>query len=151
MAPGCYKMHPNGNCVTCESLRVTTSFRSLRRPRAGKYDIKKQLTCTSTYVIYIINCLKPGCTVQYVGSTVQELKERHYGHRRYISKGKARYGEHLKYHGKQYELIAIEQVADGNRIRTKKGFQNAELKLTDRKYYWIEKLDACSVNVRGCR
>lgn len=134
MAKGCHKTHGN-NCVTCNVLTETKYFSSFSTKLV--YEIHQSLTCTSPYVIYVVNCLKPDCMKQYVGETENTLTKRHYGHRSEIQSRATPFGQHFSMHP-NYELIAIEQVPD-NGI------------LEERKKFWINTLGACSINVKYCR
>lgn len=140
MAPGCFRTdHGNFSCVTCEVLKETDRFNSVRKPRRYNFRIKEHLTCTSSYVVYLVNCLRPSCMEQYVGCTETELKQRHRIHRHEIRNQTTPFGEHFSKH-KRFELIAIEQVPN-NDINL----------LLKREKFWITKLDACSINVHHCR
>ncbi|KAJ8031999.1 hypothetical protein HOLleu_25394 [Holothuria leucospilota] len=78
---GCFKSHER-NCVTCNVLKETRVFKS--QIAGVTYKIFNSVTCTSTSVIYLINCLD--CKKQYVGETGGELRQRHRGHRQEFKK-----------------------------------------------------------------
>ena len=73
------------SCLTCSSLVTETKFTSAANGQSfnGIYDFEdgepRILSCKSVNVIYLLEC--DNCRSQYVGETVQELKDRMSGHR----------------------------------------------------------------------
>ncbi|OCT83245.1 hypothetical protein XELAEV_18025782mg [Xenopus laevis] len=59
-------------CITYRHMKVSKRFKSTVTGR--EFDIKGYINCNTTYVIYLITCLK--CQMQYVGCTTEKLKER---------------------------------------------------------------------------
>lgn len=99
---GCFKSHER-NCVTCNVLKETRVFKS--QTTGVTYKICNSVTCTSTSVIYLINCLD--CKKQYVGETGGELRQRHRCHRQEFKKGHTPLGKHFKGPCNNFELIGI--------------------------------------------
>ena len=70
--------HPR--CVTCRyHLDCHPTFQSTHPRNYTTYRIRHSLTCTSSYLIYLITCTK--CKKQYVGCTQQQLNIRMNHHR----------------------------------------------------------------------
>ena len=75
---GCYR-HVHGArgraCMLCpklkESRKFTNTFTGL------SYNIRHNLTCKSTYVVYLITC--QACSSQYTGKTTEAMHKRHSG------------------------------------------------------------------------
>ncbi|XP_063775638.1 uncharacterized protein LOC134911273 [Pseudophryne corroboree] len=65
--PGCYRCT---GCTTCSFMEYGDSF---AHPHSGeRIAIRHILTCSSTYVVYIIRC---PCGLLYVGKTMRQFKE----------------------------------------------------------------------------
>jgi hypothetical protein len=74
---GCYKCKAT-RCVLCtHHMQETREFRST--VNGTKYQIRDKLDCTSSNIVYLIDCKKCG-KAQYVGESGQTLKKRFYGH-----------------------------------------------------------------------
>ena len=124
VSKGCFKTHDKC-CVTCAVLRDTKTFQSFYTGQ--KFFVQGDLTCSTTGVIYLLNCLD--CKKQYVGETGSELRIRHRGHRQEFKRGHTPIGKHFQT-CKQFELIAIEKLRNNNkRVRE------------ERELHWIFKLN----------
>ena len=75
---GCYKCDRK-KCVTCSVIKITKSFTCKNSGRT--YNIRYQLGCRSSWIIYLIQCKALGCGKQYIGRSWKEMRSRHYGHR----------------------------------------------------------------------
>ena len=64
------------SCYLCKMMNTATSITSTSN--RYKIEIKKEITCNTRNVIYLIECKK--CKKQYVGQTGNSLKERFRGH-----------------------------------------------------------------------
>ena len=109
---GSFKLHER-NCVTCYVLKETKVFKS--ETTGVTYKIFNSVTCTSTSVIYLINCLD--CKKQYVGETGGELRQRHRGHRQEFKKGHTPLGKHFKGPCNNFELIGISTFPNFNKAQ----------------------------------
>ena len=68
------------HCVTCRyHLLCTSTFQSTNPRNQIIYRIRHPLTCSSTYIVYLITCTK--CKKQYIGCTTQQLNTRINHHR----------------------------------------------------------------------
>ena len=73
------------SCLTCSALVTETKFRSAANgvEFSGVYNFDDKephvLNCQSVNLVYMLQC--KNCTCQYVGETVQRLKDRMSGHR----------------------------------------------------------------------
>ena len=110
--PGCYKC---GKCrVACPILKEGTHFCSTNTHK--KYQIKHNLNCNSSFVIYLASCKR--CRGQYVGKSQTPFKTRHSNHKREIKNKIGGLGHH--YGGERgcgYQNISIQiidQVESGN-------------------------------------
>lgn len=96
--PGCYKYSHGGRgrkCLLCPRLREGSSFSSTFTGLS--YKMKHNLTCKSTYVIYLITCRS--CRKQYTGKTTQYMHLRHGGHRSEVENESSELGEHFAHCG----------------------------------------------------
>ncbi|OCT95184.1 hypothetical protein XELAEV_18012869mg [Xenopus laevis] len=99
---GCYKCP---NCVTCRSLLTGPDF---PHQHTGKrIKIRERLSCTSTYIVYIISC---PCGKYYVGKTCTTLRERISNHRAGISKAWKE--------GKAIQPVAKQFLVEGHTLPT---------------------------------
>jgi len=90
--------HPPGtrkcdheDCVTCAWIVEGTGFKSTVTGKS--YRFMPAVTCSEKSVIYLVTCGR--CFLQYVGKTEQELRKRHYGHRREAEQGSTQLGKHF--------------------------------------------------------
>ena len=110
--PGCYKC--GKNCHVCPKLVESRAFVSKNTGRT--YKIKQEVTCTSSFVIYLASCKK--CGGQYVGKSTQQFRRRHSGHKQEIKNLIGGLGHH--YGGPKgcgYSNISIqiiEKIAEGD-------------------------------------
>ena len=101
---GSCRQHLPQRCVCCSKMEERSEkFISTKTNR--EYKIQRKYTCTSSWVIYLVTCTD--CNIQYVGQTVQEMRQRHYGHRSDIRSGTAGLGSHFKEaHGNGLDLAS---------------------------------------------
>lgn len=79
---GFYRCH---KCLACRVSKKQPKKRSSFYSRKGiEYDIRELITCNTTHVIYVIECL---CRLQYVGRTTRPLCVRIREHITNIRKG----------------------------------------------------------------
>jgi len=90
---GTYKYHHSDDCVTCDMLTEGPTFQSTMTGK--QYKFLPAVSCNERSVIYLVTCANPSCMKQYVGKTEQELKQRHYGHRREIETKSSLLGKHF--------------------------------------------------------
>ena len=134
---GTFRTHAR-NCVTCSALRETTHVVS--HTTGERFHLNTSITCTTSEVIYLINCLD--CGKQYVGETGSELKVRHRGHRQEFRKGHTPFGFHFQT-CQRFELIGLQTLSNS----TKHNREEAELK-------WIYRLNShapLGINVKDIR
>jgi ribosomal protein L31 len=75
---GCFKCK---KCkVSCPVLKEGNKFMSSNTKKI--YNIQQNLTCDSTYTVYLATCKK--CHGQYVGKSTQTFKKRHSGHKQEV-------------------------------------------------------------------
>ena len=82
-----HKCHSKHNCLLCNNLKVSDVFYSSmthRKYQCKSHDENVTLDCSTTNCIYLITCCR--CRLQYVGETVQSLRDRFSGHRAGIKK-----------------------------------------------------------------
>ena len=89
---GCHKCERR-RCVTCSVIKVTTSFTSKNSGRT--YNIRYNLDCRSSWVIYLIQCKVFGCGRQIIGRSWRETRQRHYGHRQQFKHSISELGKHF--------------------------------------------------------
>ncbi|XP_053568770.1 protein lin-9 homolog [Bombina bombina] len=70
---GCYKCL---SCVTCNSMQTGNSYQHPERKK--KYKIHWFLTCTTTHIIYLLNC---PCGKFYIGKSTDDARTRMDNHR----------------------------------------------------------------------
>ena len=77
-----HKCNSNRKCALCNNLKPTDEFYSSMTHRkyvSKSYDNNITLDCSTSNCIYLISCCR--CDLQYVGETVQSLRDRFSGHR----------------------------------------------------------------------
>ena len=77
-----HKCHSKRNCALCCNLKPTDIFYSSMTHRkyiTKNHDDTLTLDCSTSNCIYLITCSR--CGLQYVGETVQSLRDRFSGHR----------------------------------------------------------------------
>ena len=75
---GCFRYQHQGRgrrCETCPKLNVSTTFTSKFTRRT--YKMRHRLNCKSTFVVYLVTCLRQGCPALYTGSTTKTIMVRH--------------------------------------------------------------------------
>ena len=118
--PGCKKC---GKCkVSCPIIKEGNQFTSTNTGRT--YKIRKNLNCTSSYVIYLSTCVK--CGGQYVGKSTTPFKERHSNHKQEIKRLVGGLGHHYGGSGCGYQNISI-QIIDQVEIGDRKALEKAEI------------------------
>ncbi len=105
-----FKKCGSTRCLTCPVLVHSTSFESssTRRQFTGEYHFsseeEKVFNCTTTNCVYLLTCKR--CSFQYVGETVQNLKDRMTQHRNCTDNDSNCYRvkEHFSQHCKDSEF-----------------------------------------------
>ena len=105
----------NGRCRTCPYIEECNSFSSTNNnhifyPVLGSNN---HLSCTTENVIYLISCQL--CNNQYVGETMNSVRERFTRHRSSIKGGKSNQLVHGHFHDEYHDLsnckiIPIEKI-----------------------------------------
>ena len=126
--PGCFKCR---KCHACPIVKEGCNFLSTNTKK--KYKVKQNLTCNSSYIVYLATCLK--CDGQYVGKSSQLFKRRHSGHKQEVKNCYGGLGQHYGGpHGCGYDNFSvqiIDQVEHGN-----------EEALSECELYWAHQLRA---------
>ena len=128
---GIYRLHDR-NCVTCEAMSVTDSFKSIYTGQVFK--ILGTFNCTS---IGVICC---DCGKQYVGETGSQLRQRHRGHRQELKKANNPLGKHFNAGCTYFNLIAIQSVEGLNKTQREQ-----------KELFWIHQLHTFApkgINIR---
>lgn len=127
---------PCGHCRACKSSHLVKEF--LIPGRAKKWKIEQFLTCSSNFVIYVLEC---PCQLRYVGSTTLMAKKRVMEHLRAITNVDTHYpiARHFqKYHRSDnagLKYFVIDQI-----LPTARG-GNRELALRVKESKWILELE----------
>ena len=112
---GCYRYeHPGRGrpCETCPRLNVSRTFTSKYTRRT--YKMRHRLTCKSTFVVYLVTCLRQGCPSQYTGSSIRSMMARHAGHRQEVRERSSNLGIHFSDCGfENFSLQIIDCVREG--------------------------------------
>ena len=66
-----------GGAKCCQQVLDTTTFKSIQTQKT--YTMRHNLDCRSTFVIYLLECMK--CHIQYVGKSEKQFKMRLSHHR----------------------------------------------------------------------
>ena len=126
--PGCFKCH---GCHACQVITESTHFESTNTEK--RYKIHQNLTCSSTYIVYVATCEK--CKGQYVGKSTQMFKRRHSGHKQEVKKCYGGLGQHYGgQHGCGYSNLKI-QIVDQVEVGDNEALAECEL-------YWAHQLRA---------
>ena len=134
--PGCHKC--KGCSVSCPVLVEGRKFTSTNTKKT--YQIRYDLDCDSSYVIYLATCKR--CGGQYVGKSTTPFKKRHSNHRQEIKKSYGGLGHHYGA-GKgceyptHFSVQLIDKVDEGDRSA-----------LAEKEVYWQNQL-RCYVQ-NGC-
>lgn len=132
---GCF---PCRNCAACPHILKTNSFTN---HQTGKvYKIDSLITCTSTKVIYLLQC---PCQMSYVGKTIRSLKTRLSEHKSAIRRGDitspvARHFMEKNHTVQELKCIGIEQV------HTPRRGGNLDKMLLQREAFWMYHLQSMS-------
>ena len=87
-------------CITLqEATHFSSTFTGLT------YKIRHNLTCKSSYSVYLITCKK--CSKQYTGSSTDPMNVRHGGHRQEIREERTELGRHFARCGEEHLSIQI--------------------------------------------
>lgn len=133
----------HARCLCCKEIaHKITSFKSTTS--GENFSIKHHLTCRTSYVIYMIQCI---FGKQYVGRTTQELHNRINQHRANIKKGFWLHGlsRHCTQHHQgevhPFKVFPIDHIASN--------VHNRFEQLKKREVYWIYRLKTlqpCGLN-----
>ena len=112
---GCYRYDHQGRgrkCETCPILNVSQTFTSTFTRRT--YKMRHHLHCKSTFIVYLVTCLRQGCQSQYVGSSSNPAMVRHRGHRQEVREKSSNLGLHFSVCGyDNFSLQLIDCVKEG--------------------------------------
>ena len=74
-----------GKCLACSYIQEGKSVKG-KDYRGNKFTwtIGREVSCSSTNIVYLLQCDKENCRKQYIGETNQELRERIYQHIGYV-------------------------------------------------------------------
>ena len=134
--PGCHKCRKN--CHACKILVEGKYFMSKNTGR--RYPIKQNVSCDSTFIVYLGTCLK--CGGQYVGKSTQQFKRRHSGHKQEIKNEIGGLGHH--YGGPRgcgYSNISIQIIEKVN--------EGDHAQLAKREVYWQNQIRCFVQNGSG--
>ena len=100
-----------GRCLTCAHVRPGKTTKATATNFA--VDLRTQVDCNTSNVIYCIQCLK--CRKQYIGQTQNSLKDRFYQHRGYVRNQKLEKatGHHFNlagHSGSDMQVTIVEKV-----------------------------------------
>lgn len=99
-------------CKTCKHIQTTNCVKSTAS--AHTHTIKHAFTCTSSNVIYCIEC--GDCSMQYIGETGQQMNNRLTGHRTdTLNKLPKAVSEHFNAPGHSFERIRLYILETGFR------------------------------------
>ena len=121
------------NCETCPFVKNCKQFKGPFNDTV--VQINSTLNCTSTNVVYCLQCSKENCKQIYIGETQRELKQRFAEHKtsvRIFSKNAV--GEHFNGPG--------HSLADMNILAIEKVFTPGQRIIEKRESLWINKLEA---------
>ena len=111
--------------VTCPRIYESSTFTSSRTKM--RYKMRHRLTCKSSFVVYLVTCIKPCdqghsqtrngekiCGRQYTGCTTETMALRHAGHRTEIKNNSTPLGRHFAECGiENFSLQIIDTVNEG--------------------------------------
>lgn len=123
------------HCACCNNLVKGDSFVHLYLGR--KFQIKQRFTCTSSFVIYVINC---PCGKYYVAETTEEVKYRITQHKSTIRRGLTDLPVPAHFIEKGHTISQLRyRVIDGV-SKSRRGGDRQQL-LKKRELFWIFTLD----------
>ena len=127
------------NCLCCKTLMVNSIYKSFTTGCTFAFKNTKSFNCKSSFVIYLISCLK--CGVQYVGQTRQPLHKRLNGHRSSILQNKLStyLCQHFNSPGHCFEDVSI-QIIDFVDV-SKMSFEQAAAELNVKEDYHMRTLN----------
>jgi hypothetical protein len=119
------------NCTACPYIKEG----KLLKIGSTEWKINRQVNCNSFNIIYIIQCLKENCRLNYIGQSGQMLKKRLQQHRGYVINNVSSQatGAHFNLPGHSLSdltVTIIEQVK-----------QNDTLYREEREHYFIRKFN----------
>ena len=116
------------SCLTCSCIVEETEFHSAANGQkfTGIYSFEDKephvLNCKSVNVIYMLQCVT--CNSQYIGETVQELKDRMSDHRKTTSPGKTGGNYRLRQHFacslgvcQTFKIFIIQKLCGSGRMK----------------------------------
>lgn len=138
---GC-KQCKKPKCKLCKDIQTTTTFSS--HVTGKSYEIRQSVDCTSTNVIYLIDC--DVCGIQYVGETMNDARERFRNHRSTIKHHKKHpdkpVASHFGHHKNGLKVTIIECLGNQSKFRR-----------LYREKFWIETLQThqpSGLNIPPC-
>ena len=82
-----HKCNSKHKCILCNNIKATDTFYSTmthRKYQTKSFSNETSLNCSTVNCMYLITCNR--CGLQYVGETIQTLRDRFSGHRASIKK-----------------------------------------------------------------
>ena len=138
LKPGkCFPCLTNTRTLCCRQIKKATTFKSQQTKRT--YRIFHNVNCTSSYVIYLMECTL--CNKQYVGKAETSFNLRLNNHRKDVKKPDSIMAcKHFQKNGhnfnKHAKFIIIDQLTN-----TTKSKEILTQRLIERENFWIQKLE----------
>ena len=109
----------NKPCQACPFVETTKTVKSTATNIIA--NINTAVTCTTSWVIYLITCNKRGCGLQYVGKTEQDLASRLGQHKNAILNKNFEYATAVHFCSRGHELFdmtiaVIEKIYTTDRL-----------------------------------
>ena len=120
-------------CETCPFVKQCKQFKGPFNSTI--VQLNSTLCCTSTNVVYCLQCTKDNCKQIYVGQTQRQLKERFGEHKTSVrKKSNNAIGDHFNGPG--------HSLANMNILALEKVFTPGQAMIEKRESLWINKLEA---------
>ena len=121
------------NCETCPFVKKCKEFKGPFNNAV--VQLNSTLSCTSTNVVYCLQCSKENCKQIYIGETQRQLKERFSEHKTSVrTRSKNAIGDHFNSPG--------HSISDMNILAIEKVFTPGQKTIEKRESLWINKLEA---------
>ena len=123
----------NKPCAACPYVTHTKTIKS--SVTGVIVHINAPVDCSTTWVIYIVTCLKRGCKMQYVGKTEREFRTRVKEHVRYIETGNVSQATGQHFCQRSHNITDF-SIAILEKVNT-----NDTLYIEEREREWIRKFN----------
>ena len=80
----CHKLTGMRQCHTCPFIKEGKEINA----ETFKWKINKSVSCEDSNIVYLIECNKERCKMQYIGETERTLRERFQEHKTYVNQKK---------------------------------------------------------------